>query len=224
MPNTGGGDRKRTTFSSDSTAWQPDESIPDRRIGYSKVCLKLASTPGGAMSANGHYSPLIHELLWLRLRLLLFLRYHVLAVHTIRHLEASRHLPQLISLMSPKMSMANPYRRHFAYSTTLRRHHTEVEEEVQSLWQKFVRHVTGQGEYETLDSGHANVPSATDERKDTLSAKYALYTVEVCFAERLINSTDAVKLPSGNASPLSNEPSNGTTVIEYLFAPTSSRL
>jgi Ca2+-transporting ATPase len=113
---------------------------------------------------------------------------------------------------------------HFAYSTTLRRHHTEVEEEVQSLWQKFVRHVTGQGEYETLDSGHANVPSATDERKDTLSAKYALYTVEVCFAERLINSTDAVKLPSGNASPLSNEPSNGTTVIEYLFAPTSSRL
>jgi P-type Ca2+ transporter type 2C len=74
---------------------------------------------------------------------------------------------------------------HFAYSTTLRRHHRErsmsMEAEVQSLWQKFLRHVSGQDQYERLESGPADVSSVgPEERKDTLNARFAHCTVEVC--------------------------------------------
>jgi hypothetical protein len=88
---------------------------------------------------------------------------------------------------------------HFAYSTTLRRHHSDgaaltspghfaaaVEAEATSLWKRALLTVTGQPVPETPNLEHG-LPTARappggglqEERKDTISAKFAHYSVGV---------------------------------------------
>lgn len=82
---------------------------------------------------------------------------------------------------------------HFAYSTTLRRHQPEnaltspaeiafmVNAEASSLWQKAVSVVTGRplSQEPNLENGHAFTEGLKEERPDTISARFAHYTVEV---------------------------------------------
>ena len=83
---------------------------------------------------------------------------------------------------------------HFAYSTTLRRHHADatlgspsdiahvVEAEASSLWSKAVALVTGQPPEGAVENGRLSPkPPQREERRDTVSARFAHYSVEVSF-------------------------------------------
>lgn len=81
---------------------------------------------------------------------------------------------------------------HFAYSTTLRRHPTElslastaqaVNAEASSVWSRFVSAITGRQEREDkewAENGHANGASQSEAKQDTASARFAHCSVEVC--------------------------------------------
>ena len=83
---------------------------------------------------------------------------------------------------------------HFAYSTTLRRHHTEftalqspahfaaaVNAEATGLWSRLINTVSGRQELEgELENGRPKYTALEQEgRSDTLSAKFAHYSVQV---------------------------------------------
>lgn len=84
---------------------------------------------------------------------------------------------------------------HFAYSTSLRRHHVDnavlttpvgfasaVNAEATNLWTRVVKFILGQTyDYHPVENGQETpVPQQRTEAKDTLSAKFAHYSVEVC--------------------------------------------
>ena len=83
---------------------------------------------------------------------------------------------------------------HFAYSTTLRRHPEHpinspagfasvVNAEAISLWQRAIGMVTGQhpSQQEAAENGEASPQIPKEDRRDTLSARFAHCSVEVCF-------------------------------------------
>lgn len=108
---------------------------------------------------------------------------------------ASAYFPLLSADSNARLRPVPDAEAHFAYSTTLRRHPAEltmastaqaVNAEASSLWSKFVGTVTGQrqkDEYgERMENGHviaADVPG--EGKRDTASAQFAHYSVEVCF-------------------------------------------
>lgn len=82
---------------------------------------------------------------------------------------------------------------HFAYSTTLRRHHVDggaeiaqaVNAEATSIWTRFIAFVTGEPQQRSLEDGRRPSPvraAVAEERKDTVSAKFAHASVEVSLA------------------------------------------
>ncbi len=115
---------------------------------------------------------------------------------------ASAYFPLLSADTNTRLRPTPDAESHFAYSTTLRRHHSEaraaslaspavfaaaVNAEATSLWTRLVNTITGKStnEYQAVENGR-NTPPITQrtESKDTASAKFAHHTVEVrlfCF-------------------------------------------
>ena len=108
---------------------------------------------------------------------------------------ASAYFPLLSADTNTRLRPTPDAESHFAYSTTLRRHHSEgaslaspavfaaaVNAEATSLWARLVNTITGKStnEYQAVEGGR-NTPPITQrtESKDTASAKFAHHTVEV---------------------------------------------
>lgn len=108
---------------------------------------------------------------------------------------ASTYFPHLAADTSARLRPTPDAESHFAYSTTLRRHHSEgsaltrpselasaLNAEASSLWSRTVGYVTGQpsSDPQSLESGRGT-PSVVrrEEPKDTVSARFAHYSVEV---------------------------------------------
>lgn len=103
---------------------------------------------------------------------------------------ASAYFPLLSADTNARFRPTPDAESHFAYSTTLRRHHSEgtaalkspavfvaaVNAEASSLWTRVVNTVTGRqnNEYQRVENGVTR-----DEAKNTASAKFAHYPVDV---------------------------------------------
>lgn len=113
---------------------------------------------------------------------------------------ASAYFPLLSGDTNARLRPTPDAEAHFAYSTTLRRHHSDgaaltspglfaaaVEAEATSLWKRALLTITGQPEPENnIENGlPLTRPQPTgglqkEEKKDTISAKFAHYSAEVC--------------------------------------------
>ena len=108
---------------------------------------------------------------------------------------ASAYFPLIPGDSSHPRFQATPNAEaHFAYSTSLRRHHvdnatlaspggfaTAVNTEATNLWTRLVNFVAGQKhDYQPVESRETPAPQQRTEAKDTLSAKFAHCSVEVC--------------------------------------------
>ncbi|KJA28829.1 hypothetical protein HYPSUDRAFT_33216 [Hypholoma sublateritium FD-334 SS-4] len=107
---------------------------------------------------------------------------------------ASAYFPLLSADTTTRLRPTPDAESHFAYSTTLRRHHSEgaalaspavfavaVNAEATSLWTRLVNTITGKStnEYQTVENGRDTPPmTQRTESKDTASAKFAHHTVE----------------------------------------------
>ncbi|KAF9450118.1 Ca-transporting ATPase [Macrolepiota fuliginosa MF-IS2] len=125
---------------------------------------------------------------------------------------ASSYFPLLSADTNARLRPTPDAEAHFSYSTTLRRHHSDgaaltspghfaaaVESEAMSLWKRAVLTITGQPESEWGDE--EQLPTTTrpqaqvvgglqkEERKDTVSAKFAHYSVEDTVAYYRTNGT-----------------------------------
>lgn len=120
---------------------------------------------------------------------------------------ASAYFPLLSADANDRLRPTPDAEQHFSYSTTLRRHHSEgaaltsphhfaaaVEAEATSLWKRAILAVTGQPDRDAdgLPTTRPRAPegvSQKEEKKDTLSAKFAHYSVEDTVAYYRTNST-----------------------------------
>lgn len=114
---------------------------------------------------------------------------------------ASAYFPLLSADTNARLRPTPDAESHFAYSTTLRRHHSDgaalssptqfaaaVEAEATSLWKRAILTITGQPE--PVANVEGGLPTSRtqlggglqpkEEKKDTISAKFAHYSVEVC--------------------------------------------
>lgn len=119
---------------------------------------------------------------------------------------ASAYFPLLSADTNTRLRPTPDAESHFAYSTTLRRHHSDgtalsspavfaaaVNAEATSLWTRAVNAITGRSinEYQPVEGGRESPPmTQRAEPKDTASAKFAHHTVEV----RLNNSSRLVRV------------------------------
>jgi P-type Ca2+ transporter type 2C len=107
---------------------------------------------------------------------------------------ASAYFPLLSADSNARFRPVPDAEAHFAYSTTLRRHHTDltlastaqaVNAEASSLWSKVMGAITGkrkEGDHEErMGNGHAIGDTTGEVKRDTASARFAHYSVEVCF-------------------------------------------
>ncbi|KAF9486080.1 Ca-transporting ATPase [Pholiota conissans] len=106
---------------------------------------------------------------------------------------ASAYFPLLSADTNTRLRPTPDAESHFAYSTTLRRHHSDgaaltspavfaaVNAEATSIWRRAVNTITGQqtNEYQAVEGGRES-PQITQREttKDTASAKFAHHTVE----------------------------------------------
>ena len=107
---------------------------------------------------------------------------------------ASAYFPLLSPDSNARFRPTPDAESHFAYSTTLRRHHSEgaaaalkspavlaaaVNAEALSLWRRVVNAITGQQtkDYQRVENGTPGV--STDIAKDTASSKFAHCAVDV---------------------------------------------
>ena len=106
---------------------------------------------------------------------------------------ASAYFPSLSADTDSRFRPTPNAESHFAYSTTLRRHHTEgaaalrspavfaaaVNAEVSSWWTRAINIITGRqhNEYQRVEHGASDV--GTKNAVDTASAKFAHYPVDV---------------------------------------------
>ena len=108
---------------------------------------------------------------------------------------ASAYFPLLSADTNARFRPTPDAESHFAYSTTLRRHHSEgasalkspavfaavVNAEASSLWRRMVNTITGQ---QNKDYQRVETPGvSTDVSKDTASSKFAHSTVEVSLTQ-----------------------------------------
>lgn len=115
---------------------------------------------------------------------------------------ASTYFPLLSADANDRLRPTADAESHFSYSTTLRRHHSDgaaltsphqfaaaVEAEATSLWKRALLAVTGEPNQnaDVLPTTNARPQQAApvgalqkDDKKDTISAKFAHYSVEVC--------------------------------------------
>jgi P-type Ca2+ transporter type 2C len=105
---------------------------------------------------------------------------------------ASAYFPLLSADTNARFRPIPDAESHFAYSTTLRRHHSEalkspadfaavVNAEASSLWARMVNAITGQ---QNKDYQRAETPGvSTDVSKDTASSKFAHSTVDVSLTQ-----------------------------------------
>ncbi|KAF8963625.1 Ca-transporting ATPase [Flammula alnicola] len=107
---------------------------------------------------------------------------------------ASAYFPLLSADTNTRLRPTPNAEAHFAYSTQLRRHHSEgaalaspavfaaaVNAEATSLWTRAINTITGRqtNEYQAVESGRESPPvGERPEAKDTASAKFAHHTVE----------------------------------------------
>ncbi|KAF9529770.1 hypothetical protein CPB83DRAFT_875437 [Crepidotus variabilis] len=108
---------------------------------------------------------------------------------------ASAYFPLLSANTNSRLQPTPNAEAHFAYSTSLRRHQSEgaaalaspavfaaaVNAEATSLWTRAVNFITGRqaNDYQPLENGRSTPPpQQREEMKDTLSAKFAHYSVE----------------------------------------------
>ncbi|KAL4263970.1 High affinity Ca2+/Mn2+ P-type ATPase-like protein [Pleurotus pulmonarius] len=94
---------------------------------------------------------------------------------------ASSYFPLLSADGSARLRPTPDADSHFAYSTTLRRHHNDslatVEAEANSIWQRVVAFITGSAN--SAEAGRTSPPIAQKEAvKDTVSARFAHCSVE----------------------------------------------
>ena len=114
---------------------------------------------------------------------------------------ASAYFPLLSADSNARLRPMPDAEAHFAYSTTLRRHPTEltmastaqaVNAEASGLWSRFVSAITGQRQKddyeERMENGHAIADELTEQKRDTASARFAHYSVEVCAGFYFIKS------------------------------------
>lgn len=106
---------------------------------------------------------------------------------------ASAYFPLVEGAVHPRFQATPGADAHFAYSTTLRRHHVDgatlpqglaaaVNAEASSLWSRITNFISGrpQDEYQPLENGRDTPPvQQRVETKGTLSAKFAHCSVEV---------------------------------------------
>jgi Ca2+-transporting ATPase len=106
---------------------------------------------------------------------------------------ASAYFPLLSADSNARLRPMPDAEAHFAYSTTLRRHPTEltmastaqaVNAEASSLWSKLISVITGRrrkDDYgERMENGHVITDEPNEVKRDTASARFAHYSVEVC--------------------------------------------
>jgi len=106
---------------------------------------------------------------------------------------ASAYFPLLSADHEARLRPTADAEAHFAYSTTLRRHHLEgtlasptdlvsaVNAEASGLWQRAIGVITGQPPVQemNLESGRATPLGRREEPRDTLSARFAHCSIEV---------------------------------------------
>lgn len=109
---------------------------------------------------------------------------------------ASAYFPLLSADTNTRLRPTPNAEAHFAYSTTLRRHQSEgaaalaspaefaaaVNAEATSLWTRAVNTITGResNDYQPAGNGRETPPVMQEgQAKDTASAKFAHYTIEV---------------------------------------------
>lgn len=111
---------------------------------------------------------------------------------------ASAYFPLLSANSNTRLQPTANAEAHFAYSTSLRRHQSEgaaalaspavfaaaVNAEATSLWSRLMNFLKGRptNEYQPVDNGRSpTIPQQQqrEEAKDTLSSKFAHYSVEV---------------------------------------------
>ncbi|KAF9012607.1 Ca-transporting ATPase [Cyathus striatus] len=125
---------------------------------------------------------------------------------------ASAYFPMLSADAQSRLRPTADAEHHFAYSTTLRRHHSEgaalaspadfaaaVNAEASSLWSRAVGAITGQQRpqqqllphaYERVENGRVSpLAPIREEKKDTLSAKFAHYSVDDTIAHFRTSAT-----------------------------------
>lgn len=109
---------------------------------------------------------------------------------------ASAYFPLLQDDVHPRFQATPGADAHFAYSTTLRRHHVDgaalstpkglaaaVNAEASSLWSRMINFISGRttNDYQPLTNGSDTPPvHERAEPEGTLSAKFAHCSVEVC--------------------------------------------
>jgi Ca2+-transporting ATPase len=108
---------------------------------------------------------------------------------------ASAYFPLLQDDVHPRFQATPDADAHFAYSTTLRRHHVDgaalstpkglaaaVNAEASSLWSRVINFISGRttNDYQPLENGSDTPPVQRPESEGTLSAKFAHCSVEVC--------------------------------------------
>jgi hypothetical protein len=114
---------------------------------------------------------------------------------------ASAYFPLLSADHGARLRPTPDAEAHFAYSTTLRRHQSEasalaspahlasaVNAEASSLWSRAVGAITGQRQDDHgggMENGRTSPAAQREEKKDTASARFAHYSVEVCFISLL---------------------------------------
>lgn len=108
---------------------------------------------------------------------------------------ASAYFPLLSADHSARLRPTADAEAHFAYSTTLRRHQSEasalaspahlasaVNAEASSLWTRAVGVITGQRQDDygaRMENGRVSPAGQRAEQKDTASARFAHYSVDV---------------------------------------------
>jgi Ca2+-transporting ATPase len=112
---------------------------------------------------------------------------------------ASAYFPLVQDDVHPRFQATPDAESHFAYSTTLRRHHVDggalptpkglaaaVNAEASSLWSQMINFFSGRtkNDYQLLENGRETPPvQQRMELKGTASAKFAHCSVEVCTRE-----------------------------------------